>query len=256
MEAARARAKAEASKACTTIVKRETEVNLEKAKLEAELHTLQHEKEVAAAAAEAEILESAAAELELDERRGDFVALPHESAEKRTSDYVDSVTHHSQLSSHKVHAFCPPLHHNPAQVRAPKPRSSPPNNAIHQPYSAEHTDMESHLRPSYQPAQGQTHSRSTEYQPPSPPSKKTVHPSRTTDDAGMSDIARYLVRRELVNSGLSKYDNHPENYWAWKASFISAIEGLRLTASEELDLLVKWLRAVHTADPITGLKMA
>ncbi|KAL2083414.1 hypothetical protein ACEWY4_021187 [Coilia grayii] len=55
--------------------KREAEVILAKARLEAELRTLQHEREVAAATAEAEILESAAAELELDERQSDIVAL-------------------------------------------------------------------------------------------------------------------------------------------------------------------------------------
>lgn len=75
------------------------------------------------------------------------------------------------------------------------------------------------------------------------------------------------MRREIVNSGLSKFDDHPENYWAWKSSFTSAIEGLRLTASEELDLLVKWLgpkssehvkrlRAVHITEPTNGLRMA
>jgi len=83
----------------------------------------------------------------------------------------------------------------------------------------------------------------------------------------MSEIARYLVRRELVNSGLSKFDDRPENYLAWKSSFKSALEGLSLTPSEELDLLTRWLgpqsseqvkrlRAVHVADPAAGCRMA
>ncbi|KAL2080616.1 hypothetical protein ACEWY4_024409 [Coilia grayii] len=105
MEAARAHAKAEAAKACTTLIQREAEVILAKARLEAELRTLQHKREVAAATAEAEILESAAAELELDERQSDIVALsvPHEPAEKRTSDYIDCIsTHNNQLSPHQL----------------------------------------------------------------------------------------------------------------------------------------------------------
>lgn len=89
----------------------------------------------------------------------------------------------------------------------------------------------------------------------------------STDHAGMSEIARYLVRRELMNSGLSKFDNGPENYLAWKSSFMNALEGLSLTPSEELDLLTRWLgpqsseqvkrvRAVHVADPAAGRRMA
>ncbi len=82
----------------------------------------------------------------------------------------------------------------------------------------------------------------------------------------MSEIARYLVRRELINSGLNKFDDRPENYLAWKSSFINVLEGLSLTLSEELDLLIRWLgpqsseqvkrvRAVHVADPAAGCRM-
>lgn len=36
-------------------------------------------------------------------------------------------------------------------------------------------------------------------------------------------------------------DYRPEKYWAWKSSFHIAKQGLYLTASEELDHLIKWL---------------
>lgn len=36
----------------------------------------------------------------------------------------------------------------------------------------------------------------------------------------------------------------PKIYRAWEASFIDVIEGLDLTAGEELDLLAKWLGRV------------
>lgn len=39
-----------------------------------------------------------------------------------------------------------------------------------------------------------------------------------------------------------EFDDHPENYWAWKTSFQSVIDELALTPREELDLLIKWLR--------------
>ncbi|KAI3374199.1 hypothetical protein L3Q82_006053 [Scortum barcoo] len=82
----------------------------------------------------------------------------------------------------------------------------------------------------------------------------------------MSDIARYFVRQELVSSGLTQFNDRPENYWAWKSSYINATRELNLNASEELDLLTKWLgressehvrriRSVHVATPAVGLQL-
>ena len=53
----------------------------------------------------------------------------------------------------------------------------------------------------------------------------------------MIDFAKYLARRELVTTGLTKFDDQPESFRAWQSSFLN----LDLTAGEELDLLVKWL---------------
>lgn len=83
----------------------------------------------------------------------------------------------------------------------------------------------------------------------------------------MSDLARFLARRELISSGLTKFDDHPENYWAWKSSFLNSTSGLKLNSSEQLDLLIKWLgskssefvrriRTVNIKHPDVGLKMA
>lgn len=58
-----------------------------------------------------------------------------------------------------------------------------------------------------------------------------------------SDFANYMVRKEMVSSFLTKFDDCPENYWAWKSSFPDVTKDLDLTAREELDLLAKWLGA-------------
>ena len=68
-----------------------------------------------------------------------------------------------------------------------------------------------------------------------------MHSPCPHDPPGTSDLAKYLIRREMVSSGLLKFDDHPENYWAWKASFLSSTRDLNLTPREELDLLSKWL---------------
>lgn len=80
-------------------------------------------------------------------------------------------------------------------------------------------------------------------------------------------MAQYLARRELVNSGLCQFDDKPENYRSWYSSFISAAGGLQLTATQELDLMTKWLgrdsselvkriRSVHVNNPSQALSKA
>lgn len=57
----------------------------------------------------------------------------------------------------------------------------------------------------------------------------------------MTDFAKFLVRRELVTTGLSKFDDTPESFRAWQSSFLNATRDVGLTYGEQLDLLVKWL---------------
>lgn len=64
-----------------------------------------------------------------------------------------------------------------------------------------------------------------------------------SNDTVTSDQAKYLARSQLVSSRLTSFDEKPENYLSWKGSFINTIEGLNLKASEEMDLLIKWLGA-------------
>lgn len=83
----------------------------------------------------------------------------------------------------------------------------------------------------------------------------------------MMDFAKYLARRELVTTGLNKFDDQPESFRAWQSSFFNATQGLELTASEELDLLIKWLgkessdhvkriRAVYVSNPQAALQLS
>lgn len=57
----------------------------------------------------------------------------------------------------------------------------------------------------------------------------------------MLDFAKFLKCRELVTTRLTKFDNNPENFRAWESSFVNSMPDLQLSASEDLDLLVKWL---------------
>ncbi|KAK3545643.1 hypothetical protein QTP70_008781 [Hemibagrus guttatus] len=264
--AAKARAKLEAARAKAEFLKKESEILIEKAQLkvmearmEASLSALKHESEVAAALAEAKVLE-AAAESELGERISDVREISD-----RTRDYV---MHQSQLE------LSPPVGDEPYQtplepiVHMLKPETPQRGHRltawdVRDSYNK--PDTESIMQQPQRSVQIPSH----KFQAPpftSSPCKTTPQQS-FNNDTNVSEIARYLARRELVNSGLFKFDDRPENYWAWKSSFANAIEGLYLSATEQLDLLSKWLgeqsshyvrriRAVHTGNPDTGLRKA
>lgn len=61
------------------------------------------------------------------------------------------------------------------------------------------------------------------------------------DNSEILNLAKFLESRDLLTASLMKFDDKPENYWAWKSTFSNAIEDLDLKPFEELDLLTKWL---------------
>jgi len=78
------------------------------------------------------------------------------------------------------------------------------------------------------------------------PKRNTKHPIQHSGyDAARYDLAKFLARNQLVTSGLNKFDDRPENYLAWKSSFLNAIKDLDLTAGEEFDLLIRWLGEIQ-----------
>ncbi|KAK2815042.1 hypothetical protein Q7C36_023308 [Tachysurus vachellii] len=99
MAAATARAQAEAARTRVLFVKKENVIKLDKIKLEmshkldkarmeADLEVLQHEKEQAAALAQAEVLEAAVASIEDSISNASFSVSSHSKVE-RTKDYVE-----------------------------------------------------------------------------------------------------------------------------------------------------------------------
>ncbi|KAK0143479.1 hypothetical protein N1851_018391 [Merluccius polli] len=286
LAAVKARAKAEAVRARTTFIKRKTELMVEKAQLEAALTTLKQEQECAAALVEAEILESAAAELgsQTNAKAMDIAiaAIPHDSGEKRTNDYVEC---HSRLHSIKL---SPPLlgyHTQPNQphdiLRAPLHQDSE-QNTIHTTKVGPNT-ASAHVDhyDSYSRTHSMNHPAARHYpgihpgnfspmkgpSPHTPPLSMQVPQSSAPGHTGINYFAIYMARRELVTSGMTMFDDRPDNYWGWRSTFMNVIQGLKLTSTEELDLLTRWLgpesseqvrrvRAVNVSNPAAGLRMA
>jgi len=57
----------------------------------------------------------------------------------------------------------------------------------------------------------------------------------------MQDITRFLLKKDMTLSRLVQFSDKPENYQAWKGTFDNVVKDMDLSASETLDLLIKWL---------------
>lgn len=270
LQAAKARARAEAERARAHYAKKELEVRMEQVRMEGTLIALKHEKEAAAAMAEALVFQEAA------ESIGDGVLSARQSLAtaddpiERTKDFVEkhSNTTPPRDQSHDEENHNEPLVDSNHRIgdTAELPQSTPyrdlppPRSDV----GRQHISLKQtpeHVRSSHNPWT----SSPSEFKPlPQYLASPLPHPPLSGEEA-MSDIARFLARRDLIHAGLTKFDDHPENYWAWKSSFDNAKQGLYLTASEELDLLMKWLgptsseyvkriRSVHIRYPDIGLK--
>lgn len=233
---ATAKAKAQAARTRAAYAEKELEIKLQKAKLEAELEALQCRKEMEAAIAEAAALQ---AEFEDDKSLGE----PGSEGNQRYFTARDiPATREVKLENHtslpSAHSYLSPM---------------PPTKTYQTPT---HT-----CNKAWQGATGHT------LPGPSPGSGLPSHHTPKLDDHGAvtTDLASFIARSQLVSTGLTKFDDRAENYWAWKASICNTIDNIGLTVAEETNLLIKWLgkesseqarrlRAAHIRDPQSGLR--
>lgn len=296
---ARARAKAEAARVKLAfahkeadILKKQADQLKKKADLDADLHVLKSEKEAAAAQAEAQAWEESAQE-DGDPQQPELDGMPLIDPTQRTQEYVQQ---HAEFNAgpQTFPDYPPdppaPFMHQPStgyfqgtedykdpdgyqgsrhskEEFKPLPfLSSDQQQKFGVSMSQHNYDVSPKREPvsgNYGPYVKRPINDSQPYHPgphlsiPRPPH---VQPTDT------SGLAKYLMRREMVSSGLLKFDDQPENYWAWKTSFQTAVWDLQLLPQEELDLLAKWLgpqsaaqarriRAAYIHNPGTGLNM-
>ena len=81
----------------------------------------------------------------------------------------------------------------------------------------------------------------------------------------IQDLTKFLLKKDMLISRLSCFNDRPETYAFWKGQFKGIMNELSATAIEELDLLSKWLgpqslkyalsiRSANTQDPIRALE--
>ncbi|VDI39508.1 Hypothetical predicted protein [Mytilus galloprovincialis] len=58
---------------------------------------------------------------------------------------------------------------------------------------------------------------------------------------GIIDLTKYIMKKDIMLSRMSQFDDKPEKYCSWKRSFKNIMKELDATSPEELDLLNKWL---------------
>lgn len=167
-----------------------------KADLEARLYVLQRESSATAASAEAAVYK-AAAEIETE---------PHEDlaqvALECTNKYVQAHSLASNTQQHNPVVQQPPVTPHHVEFKA---------NHVIPPAKTETLLCKLNITDE---AIDETQRRHYSYQPPPPMSHAASFHDYSREAPVMTDLAKYLVRREMVSSGLLKFDDHPENYWA------------------------------------------
>ncbi|XP_075534522.1 uncharacterized protein LOC142568489 [Dermacentor variabilis] len=234
-------------------------MRIEKARIEAELDILQHEKEAAAANAQANALE-AAVEQDGGER---MRTLPPVDRTLQTRSYIDEqqALRNSALVLTEVAVTNSSGDVNNAHT-APGAHTAAYNSMCLQ---ADERPPDCHAAPnnsSYEHAGATSRPMNLRVDP-----HPLVHaPAHNSSSSELAGVLKFLCRKDLVSSGLIKFDDRPENFRAWKSSFKGVVRDLGLSAQEELDLLIKWLgpessrqarrlKSVHVDDFSTGLNV-
>ena len=255
--AAKARAKAEGAKARLAYAEKEMDLMLEKvklktsmeveeAKIEATMEMLRCQKETAAAIAEAQVFEAACAlESEKQSCSLKLDTIPSLEPAERTKQYVSdqaTIMNPEEQYGGEAPKIAEPAFIDNIANTALKPDATPFNPHLTK------VDV-----PTCHFSSQQTRRYIDEYlDRPNEVSfddgkRAATHPSsqyakpveRNDDNQNVKDFVRYLARREIVATGLLQFNDRPENYRAWKRSFLTATDGLSLTPSEEMDLLLK-----------------
>lgn len=227
------------------------------AELEADLTLISHEKEAAAAEAEADALQF---EENLSRKS---VISSHADTRARTEQYVRQLTptHDDNVINNFSHddnadVDIPTPIKRLSFVPSPKseiPKRDVPSISSGFPETAQELAAVTNLDANAPP-----------FKPGMAPNTTAANPGAYPPNSVTSDLTRFLLKKDLLFSRLTAFNDKPEMYAVWKASFGNIMRELSVTAMEEMDLLVKWLgpessrqahsiRASNVSDPSKGV---
>ena len=226
---AKTEAKAGAARVAVQYAKKEADINRRKAEFDAELNVLRHKKHAAEAEAELLALKSTS-----DSASHRDLPLSVADPVERTCEYVER---HTQPSTEKGFNKEPP---DPQIILNPDTTAFVPG-----PSASGDSTSEKQVQPQALPVLRDITSEN-QLQPQAPfvindnALKKPVKPD-VQEFSSVAEISRFLLKKDLMLSRLSSYDDQPGTYRIWKNSFKCVMEDLQATATEELDLMTKWL---------------
>nr|XP_022331795.1 uncharacterized protein LOC111129629 [Crassostrea virginica] len=210
----RKRMEAKAQQIRLTFAEKQSELQKEKALLDAKLNLLEQQKEVATLEAEIQVLENYDSSQKSERNLSGFREPLSLSKEKFTADFVNGQTRFSDV-------------HNTERKKEVDDNISPvPQRHQLNPYASEFREY--------------SHS------------------------GVATDLTQFLLKKDLLLSRFSAFNDRPDTYETWKATFTAIIKELNVTPFEEMDLLVKWLgpeskrfassiRTSNIHNPFTGL---
>lgn len=255
-----ARAKAEAAKARAAFANKEKELKIETARLQVTLEAMQEEKEmnVAIAEAETQTLEAGLLETECVSQKSAPLPVPLDHQLQRTADYVRDQAHVKPIhqparSDDKDMSF----YELPVATSQDDQLYKAPGGVSPQWLAAPRQQWDSVGHAGHGSQLGSSQPGSFQFQ-----QQYAVSGNPGTQTTTL-DLVKCMARLQLVTTGLTVFDDKPENYWAWKSSFQGAIDNLDLSPREELDTLIKWqsseharrIKAVNLRDPYRALRM-
>ena len=93
-------------------------------------------------------------------------------------------------------------------------------------------------------------------EPPTKQITQSLNPSAPSFSPSQApDWTTLLLRKELLLTRLTNFNDKPEAFMSWKDTFCQIVAKLNLSPVEELDLLVKWL-GPESASQATSIKLA
>ena len=245
-----AQAKAKAAKVKLEFAKKEADLHMQKAKivekdeiataaanrekteLETKIKLLKNQKAVAAAEAEVEALESSFMDFQSKCSSNRLVNIPAWNPKDRTAEFV--------------HGHLIPDAEPPCEQRQTVVDQSTPS-------------PQTKLEPTTPGIQTNLNPTAPVFQP----NLETIAPVPPQNI--VSDITNFLLKKDLLLSRLSQFNDKPDGYRVWKASFKDVIKELSVSPFEEFDLLIKYLgveskkhamniRAANMSDLKLGIK--
>lgn len=253
-------------------IKRDAEIEFETTKVEAQLEALRLQCEAEATSREAQILEMEEQLQivdEVDEKEQEckmIRTMEYVNAQNAIKQYQPSqVVDESQTGQDPVPE---PVNPVTRSTLTPKTLQSSQNSVKNDSFVTIRTPLKKEINGTFVKPERNT------YQNPQPFSPRHFNinarpfvPFKDNTAPATDSLAQYLARRDLTNCGLYSFDDKPENYRAWYASFISTTSDIQQSAVQLLDLMIRWLgkesreyvkriRAVHVNNPNVALYKA